>query len=122
MFRVTTIFQLASTKTALQILLQYSHDFEANLTTPYSKLVNNNDIDHKLKMFAYSALLKLFKDELTDCKSQINQLTSQINFILTTLDQTKDTNPKCTKRGIIHSLFNVLFGNPNSSDIESIKK
>ena len=44
---------------------------------------------------------------------------SQLNHIFTTLDQ---TNPKCTKRGIIHSLFNFLFGNLNSStDIEFLK-
>ena len=70
----------------------------------------------------YSLLLKLCMDELTNCKSQINWLTTQVNCILTTLDHTKDTNPKCTKRGVIHSLFNFLFVNLNSSaDIETIK-
>ena len=44
-FRVTTFFLFTSTKTALQILLQYVHDFEAYLTTLYSKLVDDNDID-----------------------------------------------------------------------------
>ena len=32
--------------------------------------------------------------------------------ILATLDQ---SDPKCTKRGIIHSLFNFLFLNSNSA-------
>ena len=127
MFKVTTFFQFASTKTTLQILFLYTHDFEDNLTILYSKLVNDNDIDYKSYdarqcVLMYSALLKLCTDELTDCKSQIKQLTTQANHILTTLDQTNNTNPKHAKRGIIHSLFNFLFCNPNSSaDIESIK-
>ena len=125
-FWVTTFFQFASTKTALQILLQYVHNFEDILTTVCSKLGDDNDINHKSYdirqcVLMYSALLKLCTDDLIDCKSQINQLTTQFNHILTTLDQTKD-NPKCTKRGMIHSLFNFLFGNVNcSADIESIK-
>ena len=54
-----------------------------------------------------------------DCKSQITQLTTQINNIFATLDQ---TDPKCAKRGNIHSLFNFLFGDPNSSaEINAIK-
>ena len=70
-------------------------------------------------ILTYSALLKLCSDELVDCKLQIMQLTSQINNIFATLDQ---TGPKCAKRGIIHSLFNFLFGNPNSSEeINAIK-
>ena len=48
---------------------------------------------------------QIMLDERTDCKSQINQLTIQVNCILTYLDQTKDINPKHTKRGIIHLLF-----------------
>ena len=39
------------------------------------------------------------------------QLTSQVDNIFTTLYQSK---PKCTKRDIIHSLFNFLFRNSNS--------
>ena len=35
--------------------------------------------------------IKLCKDELTDCKSQITQLTIQVNNMFSTLDQ---TNPK----------------------------
>ena len=49
-------------------------------------------------------------------------MTTQFNDISTTLDQTRDANPKYTKRGIIHSLFNFLFGDLiSSADIESIK-
>ena len=42
-------------------------------------------------------------------KSQINQLTTQVNHILTTLDETKDTNPKHGKRGVIHSFLLISF-------------
>ena len=46
-------------------------------------------------------------------------MTSQINNAFATMDQ---TGSKCTKRGIIHSLFNFIFGNPNSSaEINAIK-
>ena len=115
-FRVTTFFQFPSTKTALQILLQYMHDFKENLIILYSKLVTINDLDNKSydvrqHVLTYSALLKLCTHELKDCKSQITQLTTQVNHTFATLHQ---TSPKCSKRGIIHSLFNFLFGNPNS--------
>ena len=107
---VTTFFHFASTKTALQILFQYVHDFQDNLTTLYSKLVDDNDIDPKSydvrqHVITFSALLKLCMDEVTDCKSQINQLTTQFKCILITLDETEDTNWKPTKRGIVHALF-----------------
>ena len=127
MFRVTTFFQLTSTKSILQILPQFAHDFKDNLTTLYSKLVDDNNIDHKSYdvkqcVITYSVLLKLNMDELTDCKSKINQLINQFNCILTNLDQIEDTNPKRTKNGVIHSLLNLLFGDLNSlADIESIK-
>ena len=61
------------------------------------------------------ALLKLFSHELADCKFQITQLTSQMDNIFATLDQ---TDPKHSKRGIIHS----LFGDANSAEeINAIK-
>ena len=46
-------------------------DFKDNLVTLYSKLVNDNDIDQKSydvrqHVLTYSALLKLYTDELTD--------------------------------------------------------
>ena len=44
------------------------------------------------------------------------QLTTQANHIFSTIDQTS------TKRAIIHSSFNFLFGNPNSlAEINAIK-
>ena len=47
------------------------------------------------------------------------QLTSQINNIFATLDQ---TGPKHAKRGVIHSVFNFLFGDSNSTEeINAIK-
>ena len=122
--RVATFFQFESTKTALENLLQYMHCFEDNLTILYSKLVTNNKQDHKsydvrLCVLMYSALLKLCMDEITDCKSQITQLITQVIHIFSTLDQ---TIPKHAKRGKIHSLFNFFFGNPNSlAEIKAIK-
>ena len=47
------------------------------------------------------------------------QLSSKVDNIFDTPDQ---SNPKCTKRGVIHSLFNFLFGNSNGAEeIEAIK-
>ena len=117
-FQVTTFLQFDSTKAALSILLHYAHDFDENLKTLYSKLVTNNNFDHKSyderqHSLTYLALLKLCSDELPDCKFHILQLTNQVNNIFATLDQ---TNPKCTKWGIIHSLFNLLFGGSNSTE------
>ena len=123
-FRVTTFFQYESTKAAVEIVLQYAHDFKENLKTLYSKLVTNNELNHKSYdirqcVLTYLALLKLCTDELTDCKSQIAQLTTQVNHIFSTLDQ---TSPKHTKRDIIHCLFNFLFGDLNSlAEINAIK-
>ena len=100
------------------------HDFDKNLKTLYPQSITNNDFDYESYdvrqcILTYAALLKLCIDELMDCKSQIMQLTSQINNIIATLDQTA---PKCAKRGIIPFLFNFLFGNPNSSaEINVIK-
>ena len=92
-FRVTTFFQFNSTKAALSILFHYAHDFNENLKTLYSKLVTNNDFDHKTydvnqHILTYLDLLKLYSDELPDCKFQIMHFTSQINNIFATLDQT----------------------------------
>ena len=68
---------------------------------------------------SYWALLNSSFEELEDCKVHIIQLTKQVDNIFATLDQ---SNPKCTKRGITHSLFNFLFGNANSSkEIKAIK-
>ena len=54
-----------------------------------------------------------------DCKSQIMQLTSQVDNIFATLGQ---WDPKCTKRGIIHFLSIFLLGNSNSAkEINAIK-
>ena len=86
--------------------------------------VTKNNFDHKSYdtrqcILTYLTLLKLCSDELADCKFQITQLTSQVNNIFATLDQ---NNPKCTKRGIIHSLFSFVFGDSNSAEeIKAIK-
>ena len=63
-FRVTMFFQLNSMKAALSILLHYVYDFDENLKTLYSKLVTNNDFDHKSYdvrqcILTYLALLRL---------------------------------------------------------------
>ena len=67
-FRVTTFFHFNSTKSTVDILLQYVHDFDRNLKTLYSELVTNNNIDHKSydarqHILSYSVLLKLCSDE-----------------------------------------------------------
>ena len=56
---------------------------------------------------------------LKDCKSQMTQLTTQVNHIFANLDH---TSPKHAKRGVIYSLFNFLFVDPNSlAEIHSVK-
>ena len=123
-FRVTTFFQFDSTKVALSIHLQYAHNFNENLETLYSKIVINNVFDprsHKERqhILFYLALLDSSFEELADCKVQNMQLTKQEDNIFATIHQ---SNPKCTKRGIIHSLFNFLLGNSNSAnEIKAIK-
>ena len=119
-----TFFQYKPTKAALDILLQCTHDIDKNLKTLYSKYITNKDFDHKLydlkqHILTYLALLNLCTDELMDCKLQIEQLTTQINTIFATLDQ---TGPKCATRGVMHFLFIFLFDNLNSSaEINTIK-
>ena len=91
-------FQFDSTKAALNILLHYAHDFNENLKTLYSKLVTNNDFDHKSyarqHILTYSALLKLCSNKLVDCKFQITQLTSQINISLPPQTRLAQNAPK----------------------------
>ena len=87
------VLPIQSTKAALSILFHYAHDFNENLKTLYSKLVINNDFDHKTydvnqHILTYLDLLILYSDELPDCKFQIMHFTSQINNIFATLDQT----------------------------------
>ena len=80
----------------------------------------NNNYDHKSYdanqwNLSYSALLTLCTDKILDCKVQIIALNIQFNNIFTTLNNSKHNH---TKRGIIHSLFNFLFG--TSSSVEEI--
>ena len=88
-FRVTT-FQFNSKKVALSILFQYTHNFNENLQTLYSKSVTNNVFDSKSQnqrqcILSYLALLILSYDELVDCKVEIMQLTIQVDNIFATL-------------------------------------
>ena len=123
-FRVTTFFQFDSNKVALSILLQYMHNFNENLKMLFSKLVINNlfksrSHNERQCILSFSALHNSNFEEHADSKVQIMQLTSQVDNIFSTLDQ---PNPKCTQKGIIHSLFNFLFGNSNSAkEIKAIK-
>ena len=78
----------------------------------------NNNYDHKSydarhQILFYSASLTLYSDEISDCKLQIAELNSQVNNIFSTLAQSKHNH---AKRGIIHSLFNFLFGTSSSVD------
>ena len=75
---------------------------------------------HKKCILTYFTLFKLCSDELKDYKFQITQLTNQVDNIFATLNQ---NDPKCTKRGIIHSLFTFLFDDSSSAEeINDIKK
>ena len=62
---------------------------------------------------SYLALLTLCSDEIWDCKLHIADLNIQLTQIVTTLNQSKHN---CTKIGIIHSLFNFLFGTSSSAE------
>ena len=54
-----------------------------------------------------------------NCKHQIIDLHTQLHDIFNTLNQSKHTSTKC---GIIHSLFNFLFGTTSSTEqITAIK-
>ena len=123
-FRVTTFFQFDSTKNTLNTLLEYTQDLDANLKTLYSELVKNNNDDHKSydtnqQNIFYSALLTSCLDEISDCKLQITELNLQLNNIFTTLNHLKQN---CIKRGIIHFLFNFLYGTSgNTEEITAIK-
>ena len=76
-FRVTTFFQFESMKAALEILLQYMHDFDENLKAVYSKLVTNNNFDHKSYdvrqcVLTYLALLNYVQMNLQIANYTIN--------------------------------------------------
>ena len=54
-FRVTTFFQLESTKAAPEVLLLYMHDFKENLKTLHSKLgtCTNNNLKNPVFKISY---------------------------------------------------------------------
>ena len=62
--------------------------------------------DERQYILSYSTLHKLCSDELMDCKYQITQLATQVDHNFATLDQ---SDPKHSKRGIIHSLWNFYL-------------
>ena len=123
-FRVTTFCQFDSTKSTLNTLLKYAKELDENMKTLYLKLVTNNNYNHKLYdanqwSLSYSALLTSCCDEISDFKLQIADINIQLNNIFTTLNQSKHNH---TKMGIIHSLFNFLFGTSSSAEeITAIK-
>ena len=103
-------------RNALNTLLEYTKDLDANLITLYSELVKNNNHDHKsydAMNLSYSALLTSCSDEILDCKLQITELNIQLNNIVTTLDHSKIY---CTKRGINHYIFNFLFSTSGGAE------
>ena len=72
-----------------------------------------------MKFILLAALLISCSDEILDCKLQITDLNMQLNNIFTILDHLKHNH---TKRGILHSLFNFLFGTSSSmEEITAIK-
>ena len=94
--RISTFFNFALTKNCITTFASVCMGFSRQPNTSVSKLVDDNDhksYDIKQRVLTYSTLLKLCTDKLTDCRSQINQLTTQVNCILTTLDQPKRYQP-----------------------------
>ena len=65
-FSITTFFQFYSTKSSLNILLQYTQDPEENIQTLYSKLVTDNyyqkTYDAPQWNLSYASLLTSFCD------------------------------------------------------------
>ena len=122
-FRVTMLFQFGSTKSSLNILLQYTQCLAANIHTLYTKLITNND-DQKTynapqQNLTYTSLLTSYSQEVNNCKCQTIELYTQLHNMFKTIDQSKHI---CTKCGIIHSVFNFLFGTPSSAkEINPIK-
>ena len=122
-FRVTIFFQFDSTKSSLNILLQYAQDLEENIQTLYTKLVtDNNDqktYDALQWNLSYASLLTSCSNEIYNCKCQIIDLHTHLHDIFNILNQSKHSH---TKHGIIHSLFNFLFGTTsNAEEINTIK-
>ena len=69
--------------------------------------------------FILFSLVTLCSDEILNCQLQIIDLNIQLNNIYTTLDKSRHI---WTKGGIIHSLFNFLFGTSSSAEeIAAIK-
>ena len=77
-FRVTIFFQFSSTKSSLNILLQYVQGLEENIQTLYTRLVTNNNNQEAYKApqrnLAYASLLTSCSQEVNNYKCQIIKL------------------------------------------------
>ena len=68
---------------------------------------------------SYAPLLTSCSNKIWNCKCQITELSTQLHGNSNILDQFKHNH---TKHGIIHSLFNFLFGATSSTEeITAIK-
>ena len=88
-FRVTTFFQFDSTKSSLNILLNYTQDLEENLKKLYSKLITYNNYDHKSDNTNNNNKAVLYSDLLTGytlskplySKNSVSTLNSAYNKV-----------------------------------------
>ena len=73
-FRVTTFFfQFDSTRSSLNLLLQYTQDLAENIKTLYTKLVTDN---HNQKTYATPLKSPTYASPLTSC---FNELKLTVN-------------------------------------------
>ena len=122
-FHVTTFLQFSYTQASLNILLQYAHDLEGNIQTLYARLVTKNDNQKSYEApqwnLTYVSLLTSCSQELNSYKHQMIVLYMELHNMFNTFDQSNHSQSKC---GIIHSLFNFLFGTSSSTEeINAIK-
>ena len=89
-FRVTIFFQFGSTKSSLNILLQYTQNLEENIQTLYTKLVTNYDNQKTYKApqrnLTYVSLLTSFSQELNNYRCKMIVLYTQLHNMFNTSD------------------------------------
>ena len=77
-FRITIFFKFGSTKSSLNILLQYAQGLEENIQTLHTRLVTNNDNQKSYKAtqrnITYASLL-------TSCSQEVNNYKCKIIVI-----------------------------------------
>ena len=95
------------------------HNFNASFTKNVTELLNLNGHINMSSMFKLQDPMHVNNSTLEPVSQCTQHCSSfeQINSMIVNIKLSK-----CAKRGIIHSLFNFLFGSLNSlADIESVK-